>query len=949
MESANKFPSSEEKCDDQSLNLALNNKIADSSCKIDDSSEECKKFDDSSENNEEINNSFNSDNKMNEMNNSCKYCQNKDSKIDNKLDDSLNKNTREIDDFSKNDKNKVIQNSSKDENSKNDNNVQISVQNDQNNDDNAKNQNKVINSNNDGNIKNIDNEAKDSPQVCEKLVDFSKDCQEISENILQNDKIENSSKNDTDSSEVQNNEECSSEKSEKSEKISDDNNKSVDASKNCQEGENSPEETECVDASKNYEDGEISPEEAECVDASKNYEEGEISPEEAECVDASKNYEEGEISPQEAECVDTSKNCQEGENSSKEANNCDNSPKEDNNNNSSKNSSIENNKIQDSSEKNPNIEDSPKNDNDDDCIIIIPEIIPKNIEVITITDETLFSNDSSKTKNQANSNKKIKSKFRSEISKQKRKERRRQKRVVENLKNIQISHEPQHQRSGSILQLNQRINHPNQGTNHQNPGINHQNPGINHPNQGINHQNQGNSFNQLTWANLLFNEMNNNQALFLNQTQNQQNCSNQGKNGNTKLTRKEKKKFPSEPTDNNYRNFVEKVSKISVTNEDRISSASSSGNQFKRKEQSDLSNPAKKSRIEFGKIIQEKNNSEICPRMNFTNQYPEFSTVNNVTANHQEKKFPFDRRRLGTRENEFFDSNLQENVNMVDYSNDSFRENLSNSLQHNEFSDYSQECNYSLSLSLSSASPNSFYNHYQPTTSENVDCYIQPVTFSNDWQSFIQQQEREQMLKTNKNSFLSLKKSRLSDEDLFSQDSQLIKVIVQQNFRKNGISRFQKNKISHEILMEIKNINCPPYPRFRNYYIRHGGIIVECDDEFSRDWLIDIVPNLKPWKNANLSVINLECLERYYRAIIWIPGRMERPEVILDKLEKLNSSLNTRKWRIHSQEETTTPEGFHLFLGVPNSSINSIKEMYIQPFVGMFKGFFTISRKEDHY
>ncbi|XP_051159929.1 probable serine/threonine-protein kinase DDB_G0283337 isoform X1 [Leptopilina boulardi] len=777
---------------------------------------------------------------------------------------------------------------------------------------------------------NENNKIQDSSKNENKFLDSLQDEQEIEDNFENFNKMENSSNiNNNNNNNNNNTIENSTNENNKIEDSSDVHDEINDSSKDVNNDKNSSTENSnnnIENSSKEINDIEnFSKQNNDIEDSSKEINDIENFSKQNNDIEDSSNVHD--------KVENSFENCQNKENSSKQDNDI-------------KDSSNVHDKVENSSEdcqkyenlsKNDNkIDDSLKNNNEisDDCIIIEPEIIPKNFEVITIIDELSPSKDLTKIPkdiNINNHNNKVSEKIqikntnfeRIKISKKKKKRGGRQKhlKMVENFRNLLLVSENDGE---SCLKTNQGIisnfdNFSNQEI------VNQENVNKKNVNQGNNRIN--------------FNS------------------------GNT------------------YQKFIESLSKINKGQNSKnspstleIESSNSVKNPInsKRKKQNDLLiNPSKKSRIHETNSLELRNlepiqinqqyshNSQIYPNTeeyesNFCENF--FTTVNNeIICNSRqlpEKQMSFDKSRLGTRncqkiidnkifrfDNEYFDSNIQ-NRNLINYSNNLFANDISNTFQIPEFSNYSQEFNY-----LTSSSS----NYHQPSTSGNVECYIQPVTFPNEMQSFIEIQDREQMLKTNKNSFLSMKRKRLTDQELFTQNNDLIKVIVPDDFRKNGITRIQKNKIANDILLEITKIKRGPYPMFKDTYIRHGGIIVECDDEWSRDWLIDVIPNLKPWTNAQLSVVDVQYLEKFYRAVFWIPGPFEKPKIVLHKLEKLNSTLNTRKWRIHSHEETSIPEGFHLFLGIPNSSVNSLKEMYIQPFTDSFKGFITISKVEDHY
>ncbi|XP_033230997.1 uncharacterized protein LOC117182082 [Belonocnema kinseyi] len=188
----------------------------------------------------------------------------------------------------------------------------------------------------------------------------------------------------------------------------------------------------------------------------------------------------------------------------------------------------------------------------------------------------------------------------------------------------------------------------------------------------------------------------------------------------------------------------------------------------------------------------------------------------------------------------------------------------------------------------------------------------------------------------------NLKKPKYSEPSI---NTDLIRVIMKEGYRKEDITKEELAIFRNAISQEIDRIQVGPVPRFNDAYLKLGGIVVESVDNWSRDWLIFKVPELHPWTEARLKVVNLTSLEKFHKAIIWIPGLTENPECILRRLEKQNPTLKTGAWRVHSSEEDLTPRGYHIIFEIPAGSMRVLGEMDFKPYLGLTRVHVSVTKK----
>ncbi|XP_033231073.1 uncharacterized protein LOC117182137 [Belonocnema kinseyi] len=188
------------------------------------------------------------------------------------------------------------------------------------------------------------------------------------------------------------------------------------------------------------------------------------------------------------------------------------------------------------------------------------------------------------------------------------------------------------------------------------------------------------------------------------------------------------------------------------------------------------------------------------------------------------------------------------------------------------------------------------------------------------------------------------KRTRSSESESTSRKSSLFKLIISKDFGKFRLGLEELMLIRIAISEEIDRIPKGHIPKFNDTFLKFFGIVVDCADEWSMDWLADSITKISPWSGARLRLVDLPHTAQFYDAILFIPGVVERADIILKRLERQNPALNTGIWRIYSVEENSDQKGFNLKLGIPVTSLKALQDLNFKPFLGMTKVIVTIHK-----
>ncbi|XP_039763165.1 cuticle collagen 13-like [Pararge aegeria] len=92
-------------------------------------------------------------------------------------------------------------------------------------------------------------------------------------------------------------------------------------------------------------------------------------------------------------------------------------------------------------------------------------------------------------------------------------------------------------------------------------------------------------------------------------------------------------------------------------------------------------------------------------------------------------------------------------------------------------------------------------------------------------------------------------------------------------------------------------------PSFLGFTHKAGWILVTCENQRSKDWLVSEVPNCKPWPEANLSIMEDSELPKPWIATTLIPATdASSVSEALDTIRYQNEGLYPEHWRVLSEK-----------------------------------------------
>ncbi|OXU31240.1 hypothetical protein TSAR_014774 [Trichomalopsis sarcophagae] len=90
---------------------------------------------------------------------------------------------------------------------------------------------------------------------------------------------------------------------------------------------------------------------------------------------------------------------------------------------------------------------------------------------------------------------------------------------------------------------------------------------------------------------------------------------------------------------------------------------------------------------------------------------------------------------------------------------------------------------------------------------------------------------------------------------------------------------------------------------------RGPSSIVVVSNTFSRNWMEEIIPRLRPWEDTKLLMVGMSKLQKPRRATLRVPGNRLEPRVILSRLSHRHLDQLISRWRVLSTEKCTWEAG----------------------------------------
>lgn len=160
--------------------------------------------------------------------------------------------------------------------------------------------------------------------------------------------------------------------------------------------------------------------------------------------------------------------------------------------------------------------------------------------------------------------------------------------------------------------------------------------------------------------------------------------------------------------------------------------------------------------------------------------------------------------------------------------------------------------------------------------------------------------------------------------------------ITLETYPETRLSEEQSKKIQLALTREIWRSPAGEGPQIINSYAQGGVLFMTCANSSSRTWLLDTVPRLQPWEEANLRVGDAKDVVKTFRVVTWVPTddlEIKEPKQILQLLEIQNKDLKTEDWRILNSK--SEKQGLNLVLAIAENSLKDLAKRDFKAFVGL--------------
>ncbi|XP_059062601.1 uncharacterized protein LOC131855360 [Achroia grisella] len=148
--------------------------------------------------------------------------------------------------------------------------------------------------------------------------------------------------------------------------------------------------------------------------------------------------------------------------------------------------------------------------------------------------------------------------------------------------------------------------------------------------------------------------------------------------------------------------------------------------------------------------------------------------------------------------------------------------------------------------------------------------------------------------------------------------------------------------VRSSVLCEVAKITeAGTGPRFVGCSFKPGWLLITCQNEPTKKWLESITPTLKPWAEAELSVLHEKSMPKLAIGTAFIPNsETNSVEVALKLLKSQNDCLNTDQWKILNRKEVEN--GTILTVSMDELSVDFIKAQDYKVNLGFRKVQFRI-------
>uniref|UniRef100_T1HJ38 DUF4780 domain-containing protein n=1 Tax=Rhodnius prolixus TaxID=13249 RepID=T1HJ38_RHOPR len=174
-------------------------------------------------------------------------------------------------------------------------------------------------------------------------------------------------------------------------------------------------------------------------------------------------------------------------------------------------------------------------------------------------------------------------------------------------------------------------------------------------------------------------------------------------------------------------------------------------------------------------------------------------------------------------------------------------------------------------------------------------------------------------------------------EKSYSEALSFVKVaIVQEGYPEAQLAPERLTAIQQAVLKEYDQIpKGSMQVRLAKCMYRPGFVLATCADQFSAEWLRDIVPKLRPWDGARLLPLLGDDIPRPETAVVFIPdehGSRVEADIVLKRLEVGNQKLCTDNWKVWGCKPV---EGGQVWtFSMDRASLDEMRRLKMSPFLG---------------
>lgn len=173
--------------------------------------------------------------------------------------------------------------------------------------------------------------------------------------------------------------------------------------------------------------------------------------------------------------------------------------------------------------------------------------------------------------------------------------------------------------------------------------------------------------------------------------------------------------------------------------------------------------------------------------------------------------------------------------------------------------------------------------------------------------------------------------------------NKLLAVIIDESNIDGTLSTEQSDQIIDKLMTKLSQFSYASdseVPRFQGYYLSKGVLTINCVNDKSIEWLMNVHLN-DLWDGAKIKIMTANEFAKVIRMTAFIPGPIRENIEILKLLKTQNSDLKTSRWRIYHRSQGTST-GMTLVLGIDEKSLEVLRSLQMKPYYGISRAAFYL-------